>query len=63
MIVERLARALWEVVDYSRGFEWDEVHPDATQERFREQTREHYRDRARTLLKQFDVKERSEVHG
>ncbi|MDP7733671.1 hypothetical protein [Mycobacterium paragordonae] len=48
MIVESLARALWEVVDYPRMYEWHE-HPH-------ESTREHYRDRARKLLTQFDIK-------
>lgn len=47
-MIESVARALWEVVDYPRPFEWHN-HPN-------EDVREHYRDRARKLLRQFDIK-------
>ncbi|AMD43067.1 hypothetical protein SEA_ANGLERFISH_69 [Mycobacterium phage Anglerfish] len=50
-IVEKLARALWEVVPYGRPFEWS-AHPN-------EEMRDHYRARASKLLDQFEIKERS----
>lgn len=49
-MTELIARALWDVVPYARAFGWDE-HPS-------EDTREHYRDRARKLQRQFYITRR-----
>ncbi|WJJ56490.1 hypothetical protein PROPHIT493_33 [Mycobacterium phage prophiT49-3] len=46
-IEEDLAKALWDVVPYDRFYEWEE-HPN-------EEIREHYRDRARRLLRWFRI--------
>lgn len=49
-MTELIARALWDVVPYARAYGWDE-HPS-------EDTREHYRDRARKLQRQFYITRR-----
>lgn len=47
--METLARALWDVVPYERPMQWDEAPAEV---------QEHYKDRARKLLMQFDITER-----